>query len=273
MAGVRTIGRGGKTMQVPAALPTHRNGAYAAIANVRPIIVERRRLPEPCTYCGARGQSVCGSIEDDDLGQLAALAVVTEVDAGRTFIEEGEPAENFFNITAGTAKLYKLLPDGRRQITGFAGPGHFLGLAVSSTYAFSAEAIDSVRFCRFSRPKLRKLLVEFPKLEQRLLEVASNELVAAQEQMLLLGRKTARERLASFLLAQSVQGPSCMGTHGRIKLAMTRSDIADYLGLTIETVSRTLSRLRVEKLIDIPNTSDVMILNPVALEKLAGGLA
>ncbi len=243
------------------------------VAAARPIILERRQLPEPCAHCGARSYSVCGAIGDDDMAPLAALAVVTEVDAGRTFIEEGDSAESFFNITAGTAKLYKLLPDGRRQITGFAGPGHFLGLAVSSVYAFSAEAIDAVRFCRFSRPKLKKLLVEFPRLEQRLLEVAANELVAAQEQMLLLGRKTARERLASFLLMQLAPGPACGAGRERIALAMTRGDIADYLGLTIETVSRTLSRLRVERMIDIPNTNDVTILNCNALRSLAGGLS
>jgi CRP/FNR family transcriptional regulator len=263
----------GKEGAVPTALLGHRGDAFAVVASARPIILERRQLPEPCAHCGARGYSVCGAIADDDLGPLAALAVVTEVDAGRTFIEEGDSAESFFNVTSGTAKLYKLLPDGRRQITGFAGPGHFLGLAVSSIYAFSAEAIDPVRFCRFSRPKLRKLLIDFPKLEQRLLEVAANELVAAQEQMLLLGRKTARERLASFLLMQTGQGTSCGGRGERITLPMTRGDIADYLGLTIETVSRTLSRLRAEQMIDIPNTSDVVILNCAALENLAGGLS
>ena len=100
-----------------------------------------------------------------------------------------------------------------------------------------------MRFCRFSRPKLKRLLLEFPRLEQRLLEVASNELVTAQEQMLLLGRKTARERLASFLLMQLAHGSACSMGRQQIRLAMTRGDIADYLGLTIETVSRTLSRL------------------------------
>jgi len=262
----------GKEGDVPTALLGDRTSAFSVVASERPIILERRQLPEPCAHCGARGFSVCRAIADEDLGPLAALAVVTEVDAGRTFIEEGDSAESFFNITSGTAKLYKLLPDGRRQITGFAGPGHFLGLAVSSVYAFSAEAIAPVRFCRFSRPKLRKLLIEFPKLERRLLEVAANELVAAQEQMLLLGRKTARERLASFLLMQTERSTSCAGRGERITLPMTRGDIADYLGLTIETVSRTLSRLRAEQMIDIPNTSDVVILNCGALENLAGGL-
>jgi CRP/FNR family transcriptional regulator len=215
---------------------------------------------------------VCNAIPDADLARLAAAAVVTEVPGGQCFIDEGEPANSFFNITAGTAKLFKLLPDGRRQITGFVGPGHFLGLAVSDTYAFSAEAIEDVRLCRFPRAKLRALLDDFPLMEKRLLEVAAHELVAAQEQMLLLGRKTARERLASFLLMLSRQGVPCGQPRRRFRLPMTRNDIADYLGLTIETVSRTLTRLRAEGVIQILSQSELGIPDVAALEGLAGGL-
>jgi CRP/FNR family transcriptional regulator, anaerobic regulatory protein len=220
----------------------------------------------------ARPLSVCNAIGDDDLARLAAVAVVTEAPAGRTFISEGEPADSFFNVTAGSAKLFKLLPDGRRQITGFVGIGHFLGLAVSDVYAFSAEAMEPVRYCRFSRPRLRAVLDDFPLMEKRLLEVAANELVAAQEQMLLLGRKTARERLASFLLLQSRQGLLCGASRHRFTLPMSRGDIADYLGLTIETVSRTLTRLRGERLIELVSQSELMVLDPHGLENLAGGL-
>jgi CRP/FNR family transcriptional regulator, anaerobic regulatory protein len=238
----------------------------------RPAGHEPHSRVEPCGHCDARPFSVCNAIPDDDLARLAAVAVVTEVAAGTTFIEEAEPAHSFFNVTRGTAKLFKLLPDGRRQITGFASVGHFLGLAVSDTYAFSAEAIEPVRFCRFPRARLRLLLDDFPAMEKRLLEVAANELVAAQEQMLLLGRKTARERIASFLAMQSCQGVSCRQPRMRFPLPMTRSDIADYLGLTIETVSRTLTRFRSEGLIEIPCQSEVVILNRRKLESLAGGL-
>jgi CRP/FNR family transcriptional regulator, anaerobic regulatory protein len=227
---------------------------------------------DPCATCEARPLSVCNAIADADLSHLAAIATTTEAHVGQCFIDEGEPARSFFNITAGTAKLFKLLPDGRRQITGFVGAGHFLGLAVSDTYAFSAEAIEPVRFCRFQRSKLRALLDDFPLMEKRLLEVAANELVAAQEQMLLLGRKTARERLASFLLLQSRQGTPCGQPRSRFTMPMTRGDIADYLGLTIETVSRTLTRLRSEGMIDFASQNEVLITNPNALEQLAGGL-
>jgi len=227
---------------------------------------------DPCATCDARHLSVCNAVPDLELNRLAAIATVMDVPAGQCFIDEGEPARSFFNMTSGTAKLIKLLPDGRRQITGFVTIGHFLGLAVSDTYAFSAEAIGPLRCCRFQRSKLRDLLDDFPLMEKRLLEVATNELVAAQEQMLLLGRKTARERLASFLLLQSRQGTPCGEPRRRFVMPMTRGDIADYLGLTIETVSRTLTRLRSDRLIDFASQSEVIITSPAALEQLAGGL-
>lgn len=227
---------------------------------------------DPCASCVARGYSVCNAVEDKDLARLAAAAMAREVSKGETFIEEGDEATDFFNITSGTVKLYKLLPDGRQQVTGFAGAGHFLGLAVSKTYAFSAEAIEPTQLCRFSRPKLRELVQDFPALEQRLLETACNELVAAQEQMLLLGRKTARERVASFLIAQAKAQLPCGPASNAIPLPMTRSEIADYLGLTIETVSRTMSRFKAEKRIGIPSNAEVVLLDRPWLEGVATGL-
>lgn len=227
----------------------------------RPLVVGCSQGAEPCASCDARSYSVCSAFGDRDLARLAAVAVVTQAPTGRTFITEGDPADSFFNITGGTARLFKSLPDGRRQITGFASSGHFLGLAVSDTYAFSAEAIEPIRYCRFSRRHLHVMLDDFPALEKRLLDVASNELVAAQEQMLLLGRKTARERVASFLLARSMGQVPSGGPTEQLHLPMSRTDIADYLGLTIETVSRTLSRLKAEHLISIPSPSEIMIHN------------
>jgi CRP/FNR family transcriptional regulator len=234
------------------------------------------RLVTRCERCGARAHNVCGALALVDLESLAAIAVTLDVPAGKDFISEDEPAQHFFNVTSGTVKLFKTMPDGRRQITGFVGAGHFLGLAVSKTYAFSAQALDGVRVCRYARPKLKALLVAFPAMEARLLEVASNELVAAQEQMLLLGRKSARERLASFLVGRMVVPPECVGdvaTRARtIVLPMTRNDIADYLGITIETVSRTLTWLKHQEIIAISQPWHVTIRNHVALEALATGV-
>ena len=236
---------------------------------LRPVVIEQALAAMPCTTCGARVHSACGAIDDHDLHRLASMAHIVEAPAGRVFVQEGDPADSFFNISSGTARLFKELPDGRRQIVGFVGTGHFLGLAVSDTYAFTAEAIEPVRYCRFPRAKLKDLMVDFPAMEKRLLSVAANELVAAQEQMLLLGRKTSIERVASFLLAQSVLGVPCGQPRNHLSLKMGRGDIADYLGMRIETVSRAFGRLRAEKLIELLTNTDVMILDRAALEALA----
>jgi CRP/FNR family transcriptional regulator len=238
----------------------------------RPMVLDPRGAIEPCARCDARSQSVCDAIPDGELQRLSEASTTHTAAPGASFITEGQPASAFFNLTGGAAKLYKLLPDGRRQITGFVGFGHFLGLAVSDTYAFSAEAIDTVRYCRFSRPRLRALLDDFPAMEKRLLQLASNELVAAQEQMLLLGRKTARERIASFLLTQSRMGVVCQMPRARFALPMTRGDIADYVGLTIETVSRTLTKMRSDGLVEIPNQTEIVIRDRHAMERIADGM-
>jgi CRP/FNR family transcriptional regulator len=227
---------------------------------------------EPCLSCDARATSICSAIDHADLERLAKVALPMRVQAGQTFVYEGDPADSFFNITEGTARLFKLLPDGRRQITGFARTGHFLGLAVRDAYTFGAEAIEPVNLCRFSRGALRALLDDFPAMERRLLETATNELASAQEQMLLLGRKTARERLASFLVAQARAAHACDRHVTRLRLPMTRGDIADYLGLTIETVSRTFTKLKTEHLIELPGPHEVAIRNFAGLESIAGGL-
>jgi CRP/FNR family transcriptional regulator len=241
--------------------------------STRPVVLDPHGAANMCANCDARSHSVCNAVPDGDIARLAAMAVGTHAAPGTTFIQEGDSATHFFNISSGTVRMYKLLPDGRRQITGFAGIGHFLGLAVSDTYAFSAEAIGDVRYCKFSRARMRILLDDFPAMEKRLLEVASTELVAAQDQMLLLGRKTARERLASFLMLQSRQGTMCQAARPRFTLPMSRGDIADYLGLTIETVSRTLTKLRSDGFIEIPSASEIAIRAPAALESLATGMA
>jgi CRP/FNR family transcriptional regulator, anaerobic regulatory protein len=237
----------------------------------RGVTMNRPSGPDPCATCEARPHSICAAIDDADMQRLAAAAVVQHYDPGQNFITEGDPAEYFFNITGGTARLYKLLPDGRRQITGFSHQGDFLGLAVSQTYGFSAEAIDLVHLCRFSRSKMYSLLADFPQMEKRLLATAGNELLAAQEQMLLLGRKTARERLASLLIRLSQGTEPCAPPRSKIHLAMTRTDIADYLGLTIETISRTFTRMRTDRLIALPSITEVVILDRARLARIAEG--
>lgn len=218
---------------------------------------------------------MCRAVGRTDLGRLSSIAVTKIVPAGSWFIVEGLPATHFFNITSGTAKIFKQLSDGRRLITGFAGRGAFLGLATANAYSFTAEALDEVRFCRYERPKLKAMLSDLPAMEHHLLDMASDELVAAQEQMLLLGRKNACERLASFLIrlvAMLPPGAPDAAADGEVvDLPMTRSDIADYLGLTIETVSRSFTHLRRAQMIETPTATRVVIRNRGDLYTMAGG--
>ena len=230
---------------------------------VRPVVLAPREAGA-CAGCEVRERSVCSAVPDDVLARLAAVASAVHYPKGATFIAEGTPASAFFNVTHGTAKLFKLLPDGRQQITGFASAGHFLGLAATDRYGFGAEAIEPMCLCRFERAKLAGLLRELPDLERRLLETACNELATAQEHMVLLGRKTAAERVASFLLNWTRCAPD-----GDVHLPMTRGEIADHLGLTIETVSRTFTQFRAGRRVATPSTDSVRVLDRPWLEDLA----
>ena len=160
-----------------------------------PAACAQRRSDAACASCGARAFSVCGRLGDEDLAKLDSIAERTALKAGEGLIRQGDPAGHVFNITSGSVRVYKLLPDGRRQITGFLFAGDFVGLATGEDYAFSAEAIEDATLCRFRKSDYRALIREAPALESALLERATHELAAAQNQMLLLGRKTAKERL------------------------------------------------------------------------------
>jgi CRP/FNR family transcriptional regulator len=245
--------------------------AGSELPPAQPLPGGARPGPDPCAACTARVLSVCNAVSDSDMLRLAAITTSHEIEEHRTFITAGDPADHLFNITEGVVKVYRLLPDGRQQIIGFLFQGDFLGLATENTYAFSAEAVTRVRYCRFTRKAMAQFLDEFPKVEKRLLTIASNELAAAQEQMVLLGRKTAREKLASFLMLLSRRMARLGKPDDVIELPMSRNDIGDYLGLTTETVSRTFTQFRNERLVDLPRTGIVRLKNRAALTGLSEG--
>lgn len=219
-----------------------------------------------------RGVAACASLDDDELHRLAGIATEKNYSAGATIFEQGDEPSFIYNVTAGHVRLAKTLANGRRQIIGFVYPGGMLGLATHGAYVCSAEAIGPVRLCRFPRGKLLALLDELPSLKTRLLDIAADELGDAQEQMLLLGRKTPLERVASFLWRQYQEAMRCGQSAPSIDLPMGRTDIADYLGTTIETVSRTFTRLRNDELIKLEHANKVIILDAEGLEALAEGL-
>lgn len=224
-----------------------------------------------CETCEIREISVCRSLAPPELARLQSIITSFQAEAGQPILHEGDPAADLFNVVSGAVKLYKLLPDGRRQITGFLFPGDFLGIALNDIYVYTAEALTRVRLCRFPRPKLEVLLSEIPAFEHQLLGDVATELVAAQDQMLLLGRKTARERVASFLLMLAKRAERHGQSASPVVLPMSRADIADYLGLTTETVSRTITQLRKSQVIEATTRGEIAIRDRNALAQLSEG--
>jgi CRP/FNR family transcriptional regulator len=224
----------------------------------------------PCDRCEL-GDSFCSGLSGPDLSRLAAILGQVQAAAHETVFREGDPAHHYFSLAGGAVKLYKLLPDGRRQITAFLFPGDFFGLAVDGAYAYSAEAITPAVICRFPRLKLSRLMTEVPALENRMFAIAVEELAAAHEQMLLLGRKTAREKVATFLLMLAGRSRRAEAGDAPFEVPMGRADIADYLGLTIETVSRTLTMLKREEIIGLPDNQHAILLQPAELRLIAQG--
>ncbi|QCK88410.1 cyclic nucleotide-binding domain-containing protein [Phreatobacter aquaticus] len=202
-----------------------------------------------CETCKVRSLAVCAALDEGELSELDAIVHHVDIAGKSTFIHQGDEAESVFSVTEGVVRLYKLLSDGRRQIIGFAMPGDFLGLALQNRYGFSADAVDNVVLCRFDRRDFDRLVSAKPHFLKRLHEFATHELVIAQEQMTLIGRRSAEERVAAFLVAMRERWTRIRGPSVTIQLPMQRIDMADYLGLTIETVSRTLTKLARDRVI------------------------
>lgn len=224
-----------------------------------------------CLHCDLGSVAFCAGLDRNQFQRFMTFLGQVRADAGATIFREGDPAVHLYTITTGAVKLYKLLSDGRRQITAFLFPGDFFGLSGDGTCAYTAEAMLPVMLCRFPRNKLANLCDELPLLEKRLLATTTQELAAAHEQMLLLGRKTARERVATFLATLRRRLSAKKHASPLISLPMGRSDIADFLGLTIETVSRTMTAFRREGLIDLPDANHVVIKRYDELVRIAEG--
>lgn len=195
--------------------------------------------------------------------------VIRHIDERQALFYEGDRARFACEIVSGVVKLYKLLPDGRRLITGFFFAGDIIGLAIDETYACTAEAVTDAEVMFVPRGHLEAQMDVNPKFARRLLTAAFDELKTAREQMLLLGRKTPIEKVASFLLwIEQKAGPA---EDGAVDLTMSRSDIADYLGLTVETVCRVMTRLKNEGAIRASSARHLRITGRGHLEAYADG--
>jgi CRP/FNR family transcriptional regulator len=191
---------------------------------------------------------------------------VETYDAGEAIFWEGDAAGHIFDILEGVLRVYRILSDGRRAIVGFLYPGDMLGVSFQSRYLFTAEAVTEVKVRRFSRNRFFSLVNESPELRPQLFAILCDEMSAAQDQMLLLGRKSAEERVVSFLLAAHRKN----GVGDAVELPMSRLDMADYLGLTIETVSRMMSGLMRRGLIAATGRHMIALRRLSALREVAG---
>ena len=228
----------------------------------------------PCLHCDIRHLAVCGALDAGSLRQLQREVRHLRFEPDQTIVAEDELADAGFIVLSGMVSLYKALPDGRRQIVGLLLPGDFIGFTCEDgRYCHSAQAVTRAELCRLPAACLRRLARAHPEVERRLMGALSAELCAAQEQMLWLGRKSAPEKLASFLLMLARRGERRGGRANDVRLPMSRQEIADCLGLTDATVSRALTRLARCGLIWLPRRHEVLILRRERLEAVAEGAA
>ncbi len=207
-----------------------------------------------CTACPIRHRAVCAKCEGDELEELNRIKFYKTFCAGQVIAIRGEQLDIVASIVGGTASLTRSINDGRTQMIGLLLPSDFIGRPGREAAPYDITAITDVTLCCFHKRPFERLLLEMPHVGERLLEMSLDELDAARDWMLLLGRKTARERIASLLalilkranLPMDLQGEGC-----QIDLPITREMMANFLGLTIETVSRQLTGLAKDGIIEI----------------------
>jgi len=226
-----------------------------------------------CDTCAVRHRAVCGALSRTEIERLNAIAHHRTVPSGQAIVADQDTVASFANIISGVVKLTKTMSDGRQQIVGLQFASDFIGRPYRDRSAYEVTAVNDVHLCTYDRGQFERLVREFPGFERRLFENTLDELDAAREWMLLLGRKSAEEKVASFILmvskridavgCQSVQGPA------KFELPISRAEIADFLGLTIETVSRQFSRLKAKKIIGLDGARTVVVLDPAYLERIS----
>ena len=214
---------------------------------------------------------MCGALDAEQLAELARASHLQVVPEGAELIGDAERVESYSNVLSGVVKLTKTLPDGRQQIVGLQFAPDFLGRPFREESTIGASAATTVSLCSFPRSTVERMMREQPQLENRLLRQALDELDDAREWMVTLGRKTAAEKIASFLLMiarnMAPRTATAEDEASAFDLPLTRADIADFLGLTIETVSRQLTKLRIDGIISIENNRRVTV---DSLSRLAG---
>ncbi|TCR76705.1 cyclic nucleotide-binding domain-containing protein [Rhizobium sp. BK376] len=195
---------------------------------------------------------------------------VEHLAAGQSLFFEGDAAKHVFEVVEGDLRIFKIISDGRRVITGFLHTGDIVGVSLKNHYLYSAEAITETKVRRFSRKAFEAEISNSPELRPEVFAHLCDEMAAAQDQMVLLSRKNAEERVCSFLLKQLRRHSGCRQSNAIVELPMTRLDMADYLGLTIETVSRTMTKLTNKGIVASVGRHCVRIVRYATIVQLSG---
>lgn len=203
------------------------------------------------------------AVPADAFAALDRIGAVITLHRDECLFLPGDVADYYFKVLKGAVRTCQLLADGRRHIVDFLLEGDLVGLDSADAYPVAAEAVVETTLIRYSRSKVDALVAAQPAIAQSLVEIMRSGLAAARERMLLLGHMTAMERIAFFLIAMSKRAAD-----GRISLPMNRTDIGDYLGLTMETISRAFSQLKGDGIIAQYNRHDLAILDRAALLRL-----
>ncbi|MEZ5871209.1 MAG: Crp/Fnr family transcriptional regulator [Nitratireductor sp.] len=236
--------------------------------------IHNSEIPELCRACEARHKGICGALNPDQLVRLNKHSSRKNASAGSELLGDEEEVTSYSNVLSGVVKLTKTMADGRQQIVGLQFAPDFLGRPFHSSSKVTADAASDVTLCSFPKSTLESMIQEQPELEHRLLNQALKELDEARDWMLTLGRKTASEKVASFLhmIARNINPEQEISKGGKLTfdLPMTRADMADFLGLTIETVSRQMTRLRKAGVIEIESNRHITIPDVARLERIGG---
>lgn len=216
-----------------------------------------------CGTCPIRHRAVCARCEADELEELESIKYYRSYEAGQPIVWSGDRMDFVASVVTGIASLTQTMEDGRTQMVGLLLPSDFLGRPGREAAPYDVVAVTDLTLCCFRRNPFETMMVRTPHIAQRLLEMTLDELDAAREWMLVLGRKTAREKIASLMAIFARREASLALTDATdgmsVELPLTREAMADYLGLTLETVSRQISALKREGVIELDGKRRVII--------------
>ncbi|UWR20285.1 transcriptional regulator FnrL [Sulfitobacter pontiacus] len=225
-----------------------------------------------CSECPIRHRAVCARCDDDELLMLEQIKTYRSFKAGDPMLWRGDGLTYVASVVSGVASLGKTMEDGRTQMVGLLFPSDFIGRPGRAAIDFDVVAVTDVTLCCFQRKPFEALIETTPHIAQRLMEMALDELDAARDWMLLLGRKTAREKIATFIemLARRQQLANADTPGQELVLPLTRYEIANYLGLTLETVSRHLGAMKKEGILSFVDRRRFRVADVEALHAASG---